>query len=157
MQAILLWRTFDTVLGHDLFVTLKLGSQLIEFENSQLIAWHGGNCLFNCEAMQNCERVYFFNNVTVKKLWIRILLTLIFIKPNHFLHDEMNFRFLVLDEADRLLDRLDGDFGDDLEVVFSSLPTKRQTLLFSATLTDTLQELQDTNSKKPFTWSEPKT
>lgn len=65
-------------------------------------------------------------------------------------------KFLVLDEADRLLDRLDGDFGDDLEVVFSALPKERQTLLFSATLTDTLTELQEMNSKKPFIWSEPK-
>nr|XP_039272553.1 probable ATP-dependent RNA helicase DDX49 [Styela clava] len=72
----------------------------------------------------------------------------------------VNFRkmkFLVLDEADRLLDRLDGDFGDDLDVIFNILPKKRQTLLFSATLTDTLKEVQDLNAKKPFVWSEPKT
>lgn len=66
------------------------------------------------------------------------------------------FRFLVLDEADRLLDRLDGDFGDDLEVIFDVLPKERQTLLFSATLTDTLKELQGMNAKQPFMWSEPK-
>lgn len=56
-------------------------------------------------------------------------------------------KFLVLDEADRLLDP---SFSDDLQVIFDNAPVKRQTLLFSATLTDTLQELRDLSCNEPF-------
>merc|ERR1719466_152806 len=59
-------------------------------------------------------------------------------------------KFLVLDEADRLLDQMDGDFAEDLNVIFESLPEKRQALLFSATLTDTLQEVRDVSKKQPY-------
>eukprot|EP00057_Strongylocentrotus_purpuratus_P030475 XP_781784.3 PREDICTED: probable ATP-dependent RNA helicase DDX49 [Strongylocentrotus purpuratus] len=58
-------------------------------------------------------------------------------------------KFLVLDEADRLLE---GNFGPDLEVIFDFLPAKRQTLLFSATITDTMKELQKMSMDKPFSW-----
>uniref|UniRef100_A0A8C3JHB2 Probable ATP-dependent RNA helicase DDX49 n=1 Tax=Calidris pygmaea TaxID=425635 RepID=A0A8C3JHB2_9CHAR len=51
-------------------------------------------------------------------------------------------KFLVLDEADRLLEQGCADFTPDLEVILDALPARRQTLLFSATLTDTLKELQ---------------
>ena len=40
-------------------------------------------------------------------------------------------RYLVLDEADRLLD---GGFREDLRTIVDALPKKRQTLLFSATM-----------------------
>jgi ATP-dependent RNA helicase DDX49/DBP8 len=40
-------------------------------------------------------------------------------------------KYLVLDEADRLLD---GGFRDDLRTIVDALPKKRQTLLFSATM-----------------------
>uniref|UniRef100_A0A8C6PLV8 Probable ATP-dependent RNA helicase DDX49 n=1 Tax=Nothobranchius furzeri TaxID=105023 RepID=A0A8C6PLV8_NOTFU len=49
-------------------------------------------------------------------------------------------KFLILDEADRLLEQGCTDFTKDLEVILGILPAKRQTLLFSATLTDTLQD-----------------
>ena len=49
-------------------------------------------------------------------------------------------KFFVLDEADRLLDREDGDFGDDLAKIVEKLPTNRQTLMYSATLSETIQE-----------------
>jgi len=58
-------------------------------------------------------------------------------------------QFVVMDECDRLLE--DG-FGDQLKTIFNSLPAKRQTLLFSATLTDTLKRLPSISDKKPFTW-----
>ena len=58
-------------------------------------------------------------------------------------------KFVVMDECDRLLE--DG-FGDQLKSIFSALPPKRQTLLFSATLTDTLKKLPQMNEKKPFFW-----
>jgi len=48
-------------------------------------------------------------------------------------------QFLVLDEADRLLEKC---FECDLEVIFGKLSDKRQTLIFSATLTDTINELR---------------
>jgi superfamily II DNA/RNA helicase len=56
-------------------------------------------------------------------------------------------RFLVLDEADRLLDRA---FEDELRVLLSSLPSSRQTLLFSATLTSSLQHLQRLSMRHAF-------
>lgn len=51
-------------------------------------------------------------------------------------------RYLVLDEADRLLSN---SFGGDLERCFSILPPadKRQTLLFTATVTDAVRALKD--------------
>ncbi|XP_053558880.1 probable ATP-dependent RNA helicase DDX49 isoform X1 [Bombina bombina] len=61
-------------------------------------------------------------------------------------------RFLVLDEADRLLEQGCTDFTKDLQVILEAVPAKRQTLLFSATLTDTLQELKSIAMNKPFFW-----
>uniref|UniRef100_A0A8C5I506 RNA helicase n=1 Tax=Gouania willdenowi TaxID=441366 RepID=A0A8C5I506_GOUWI len=52
-------------------------------------------------------------------------------------------QFLILDEADRLLEQGCTDFTKDLEVILGFLPAKRQTLLFSATLTDTLHSVLD--------------
>ncbi|KAK3097779.1 hypothetical protein FSP39_013126 [Pinctada imbricata] len=60
-------------------------------------------------------------------------------------------KFLVLDEADRLIE---DDFGEQLETIFKVLPKKRQTLLFSATMTQTLKDLQDVALKKPFFWEQ---
>ncbi|ELT87384.1 hypothetical protein CAPTEDRAFT_162583 [Capitella teleta] len=57
--------------------------------------------------------------------------------------------FLVMDEADRLLE---DNFGEQLQTIFAALPKKRQTLLFSATMTDTLKELEDVALNKPFFW-----
>jgi ATP-dependent RNA helicase DDX49/DBP8 len=62
-------------------------------------------------------------------------------------------RYLVLDEADRLLG---SNFGPDLETCFSVLPppTKRQTLLFTATVTEEVRALKDLppkpGKKPPF-------
>ncbi|ROL44087.1 putative ATP-dependent RNA helicase DDX49 [Anabarilius grahami] len=61
-------------------------------------------------------------------------------------------QFLILDEADRLLEQGCTDFTKDLEVILSAVPAKRQTLLFSATLTDTLQQLQSIAMNRPFFW-----
>lgn len=62
-------------------------------------------------------------------------------------------RYLVMDEADRLLAP---SFRPDLETIFSSLPHKRQTLIFSATLTDTLKQLRALTDNNCFFWSELK-
>ncbi|XP_046906223.1 probable ATP-dependent RNA helicase DDX49 [Hypomesus transpacificus] len=63
-----------------------------------------------------------------------------------------NIRFLIMDEADRLLEQGCTDFTKDLEVILGAVPAKRQTLLFSATLTDTLQELKSIAMNEPFFW-----
>lgn len=61
-------------------------------------------------------------------------------------------QFLIMDEADRLLEQGCTDFTKDLETIMPVLPAKRQTLLFSATLTDTLQELKNIAMSEPFFW-----
>ncbi|CAG8668014.1 15483_t:CDS:2 [Gigaspora margarita] len=61
-------------------------------------------------------------------------------------------RFLVLDEADRLLS---DTFADDLSVIFDNIPSKRQTLLFTATMTENilaLGNIEEDQNKKPFVY-----
>ena len=55
----------------------------------------------------------------------------------------------VMDEADRLLD---DNFGSQLETILKMLPAKRQTLMFSATLSETITDLKDSVLNKPFVW-----
>ncbi|GAA5891409.1 hypothetical protein JCM5296_006517 [Sporobolomyces johnsonii] len=61
-------------------------------------------------------------------------------------------RFLVLDEADRLLTQT---FAPELSFIIDQLPKERQTLLFTATLTDPVLALQNKaptpGKPKPFT------
>lgn len=52
--------------------------------------------------------------------------------------DFSKLKFLVLDEADKMLDM---GFSDDLMQIISKLPTQRQTLLFSATMPPKIREL----------------
>lgn len=53
---------------------------------------------------------------------------------------------LVLDEADRMLE--DG-FADELAEIIKSCPTSRQTMLFSATMTDSVDDLVRMSLNKP--------
>lgn len=56
-------------------------------------------------------------------------------------------KFLVLDEADRLLEK---SFENDLEVILDNISPERQTLIFSATLTDTINELREMTGSNPY-------
>ncbi|KAJ2894581.1 uncharacterized protein MKZ38_007404 [Zalerion maritima] len=53
---------------------------------------------------------------------------------------------MVLDEADRMLE--DG-FADELEEILKTLPKSRQTMLFSATMTSSVDKLVSTGLRKP--------
>ena len=57
----------------------------------------------------------------------------------------MKIRYLVMDEADRLLD---GSFDEGIADIFERLPKKRQTLLFTATVTDALKKLREGEEEK---------
>lgn len=57
-----------------------------------------------------------------------------------------NLKLLVIDEVDRILDE---GFETSLNEILSYLPTNRQTLLFSATLTKSLKRLARVNMKSP--------
>jgi ATP-dependent RNA helicase DDX47/RRP3 len=55
-------------------------------------------------------------------------------------------KFLVLDEADRLLHE---DFEKELDMILQVLPRERQTFLFSATMTSKVQKLQRASLTDP--------
>jgi len=57
-----------------------------------------------------------------------------------------HLQYLILDEADRMLDM---GFNDDIMKIISFLPTNRQTLLFSATMPGKIRELAKKILKNP--------
>ncbi|UEG54293.1 DEAD/DEAH box helicase [Mucilaginibacter daejeonensis] len=57
-----------------------------------------------------------------------------------------HIKFLVLDEADRMLDM---GFVHDVKRIIAKVPVKRQTLFFSATMPKEIQQLADTILNKP--------
>ncbi len=59
-------------------------------------------------------------------------------------------KFLVLDEADRLLDK---GFEQDLKAILDLLPKKRQTLLLSATMSPSMKELKFRPDETPFIYA----
>lgn len=62
--------------------------------------------------------------------------------------DLSQVEYLVLDEADRMLDM---GFMPDIKEIVRSLPEERQTMLFSATMPDEIRELSRTILKNPKT------
>jgi len=56
-------------------------------------------------------------------------------------------KYLILDEADRMLDM---GFYDDIKKIIQSLPKNRQTLMFSATMPPKMRELAKLNLNDPF-------
>lgn len=56
-------------------------------------------------------------------------------------------KFLVIDEADRLLG---GRFNEQLQTIFTALPKEKQILMFSATLTDSIEQVKQITSKEVF-------
>lgn len=64
--------------------------------------------------------------------------------------DMSNFKILILDEADRLLDR---SFRDDVDTIMTNLSPERQTLLFSATQNSTINHLARLRMRNPVVLS----
>jgi ATP-dependent RNA helicase DDX10/DBP4 len=60
--------------------------------------------------------------------------------------DYAPLKILILDEADRILDM---GFSDTLNHILESLPKKRQTLLFSATLRPNVKQLASMALRQP--------
>lgn len=56
-------------------------------------------------------------------------------------------KYLVLDEADRLLDM---DFGPSIDRILKVLPKERNTFLFSATMTSKVAKLQRASLTNPI-------
>jgi ATP-dependent RNA helicase RhlE len=67
---------------------------------------------------------------------------------NQNLLDLRSIHFLVLDEADRMLDM---GFINDIRKIVAKLPAKRQTLLFSATMPPEIRQLATSLLKNPAT------
>jgi ATP-dependent RNA helicase DDX49/DBP8 len=61
-------------------------------------------------------------------------------------------RYLVMDEADRLLE---GNFDEQLATIIPSLPNKRQTLLFTATNSPAIETTISACSNRPLIWQCP--
>lgn len=49
-------------------------------------------------------------------------------------------KFFVLDEADRMLS---GQFDEQLQTIFKAIPKQRQSLFFSATMTDAIEKVKE--------------
>ena len=57
-----------------------------------------------------------------------------------------SLKFLIMDEADRILNM---DFETEVDKILKSIPRERRTLLFSATMTSIVQKLQRASLVNP--------
>ena len=57
-----------------------------------------------------------------------------------------SLKFLIMDEADRILNM---DFETEVDKILKSIPRERRTLLFSATMTSKVQKLQRASLVNP--------
>lgn len=57
-----------------------------------------------------------------------------------------NIKYLVLDEADKLLNK---DFEEQFNSIISMIPQERRAYLFSATLTNKVEKLQRVSLRNP--------
>ena len=64
--------------------------------------------------------------------------------------DLSNVRYMVLDEADRMLDM---GFIEDIDYILSHIPKNRQTMLFSATLPPEIRKIGERHMQRPATVS----
>lgn len=64
--------------------------------------------------------------------------------------DLASVRFMVLDEADRMLDM---GFIEDIDYILSKVPKKRQTMLFSATILPEIRSMGERHMHRPATVS----
>ncbi len=85
------------------------------------------------------------NNFVTEKKALQLGADIVICTPGRMIaHLNMGYvklkglQFLVLDEADRMLDM---GFQDDIRKIISYLPQKRQTLLFSATMPEKIRQL----------------
>ncbi|KQM12027.1 hypothetical protein AOA80_04865 [Methanomassiliicoccales archaeon RumEn M1] len=60
--------------------------------------------------------------------------------------DLSNVRFMVLDEADRMLDM---GFIEDIDFILSKVPKERQTMLFSATILPEIRKMGERHMQRP--------
>ncbi|MCC6290412.1 MAG: DEAD/DEAH box helicase [Chitinophagaceae bacterium] len=92
-------------------------------------------------------------NFTGEKKALQMGADIIICTPGRFIaHLNMGYvsmkglRFLILDEADRMLDM---GFQDDINRIITALPSHRQTLLFSATMPPKIKNLAKSILKDP--------
>lgn len=62
------------------------------------------------------------------------------------LKPSMQVKFLVMDEADRILNQ---DFEQEVNKILRCLPAQRRSMLFSATMTKKVAKLQRASLKDP--------
>ena len=70
------------------------------------------------------------------------------------LKTSLQVKFLVMDEADRILNQ---DFEQEVNKILRCLPTQRRSMLFSATMTKKVAKLQRASLKDPVKVGKRKT